>query len=218
MKNLRILLIAALLTASNFSAIAQAKIDFGLKGGWNIASLSGVNSVTNSTKIKSGYNFGAYALIKLTKIGIQPEVIYSQQGELYSYAGSEYGTAINYINIPIMVKIYLIEGFNLQAGPQIGFVTEAVGSLKDQTTGALITNQDVKSYLNTTDFSIGVGAGWDIPFGLNITARYNIGVSDINKYTGGTVPNNLSTPMGTSASKNQVFQFSLGYRIFKLGS
>ncbi|MEK6780766.1 MAG: porin family protein [Bacteroidota bacterium] len=217
MKKLRIFFTLAVWMTTMLSATGQAQIGIGLKGGWNYAGLSGVNSVTNATTNKSGYHFGAYTLIKLTKIAIQPEVIFSQQGETYTYSGSDYGTDINYLNIPVMLKLYLIQGLNLQAGPQLGFVTQATGSLKNETTGAITNDQDVKEFLNTTDFAIGMGVGWDLPFGLNITARYNIGISDINKYTGGTVPNNVSTWMGTSESKNQVFQFSVGYRIFKIG-
>jgi hypothetical protein len=157
-------------------------------------------------------------LIKLTKIGIQPEVIFSKQGESYTYNNSSFGSNVDYINVPIMVKLYLIEGLNLQAGPQFGFVTSATGSIQDTLTGGVTTGEDIKKYMNTTDFSIGVGAGFDLPFGLNLTARYNIGISDINKYTGGTPPNNTQSSMGTSQSKNQVFQFSLGFRLFKIGN
>jgi len=217
MRKLNAFLTLVLLTTPLFIAIGQPQVGLGLKGGWNFAGLSGVSSVSNATKNKSGYNFGAYALIKLTKIAIQPEVMFSQQGEVYSYSGANYGTDINYVNIPVMLKVYLVQGLNLQAGPQIGFVTEATGSLKDENTGAITTDQDVKEFLNTTDFAIGVGAGWDLPFGLNITARYNIGISDINKYTGGSVPNNVSSWMGTTESKNNVFQLSVGYRLFKIG-
>ncbi len=156
-------------------------------------------------------------MFKLTKLAIQPEVVFSQQGETYAYTGSDYGTKLDYVNIPVMFKFYLVQGLNLQIGPQIGFLTKAIGSVKDVSTGAITTDQDVKSFMNSTDYSVAVGAGFDLPFGLNFTARYNIGMSDINKYTGTTPPTNTQSWMGTSASKNQVFQFSLGYRLFKIG-
>lgn len=218
MKRISILILTISVVLASQSVFAQAQIGIGLKGGWNYAALTGINSVSTATKNKSGYHFGAYMLIKLTKIGIQPEVILSKQGESYSFNGSDYGSNVDYINIPIILKLYLVEGFNLQVGPQFGFVTSATGSVVNQATGAITTGQDIKSLLNTTDFSIGIGAGVDLPFGLNFTARYNMGISDINKYTGGTVPNGIATSMGTQESKNQVFQFSLGYRLFKLGN
>jgi len=199
------------------ASYAQAKIDIGLKAGWNFANLSGINSPVNSTKNSSGFNGGVYSLFKLTKIAIQPEILYSQQGESYSYTGGTFGAKLDYINIPVMVKFYIVEGLNLQAGPQFGFLTKATGSLYNQSSGVITNDQDIKSYLNTTDISLGLGAGWDLPFGMNLTVRYNLGLSDINKYTGGTVPNNVVTSMGTLESKNTVLQFSLGYRLFKLG-
>ena len=215
---LRILLAMAMWSATMLTATAQAQVSLGLKGGWNFASLNGVSSISSGTKNRSGYNVGAYAMIKLTKIAIQPEVLYSQQGVTYSYSGSDYGSEINYVNVPVLLKFYLVEGLNFQAGPQVGFVTKATGSLRDLTTGAITTGQDVKPYLNPIDFSFAVGAGFDLPFGLNFTARYNIGISDINKYTNGDIPGFQATWMGTSAAKNQVFQFSIGYRLFKFGS
>ena len=51
-----------------------------------------------------------------------------------------------------------------------------------------------------------MGLGWDLPFGLSIDARYNLGVSN----------NNNTTSSG--AIKNQVIMASVGYRLFKLGN
>ena len=50
-----------------------------------------------------------------------------------------------------------------------------------------------------------LGVGWDLPFGLTLDARYNLGLSKINAGT-----NNVET-------KNQVFQISAGFKIIKLG-
>ncbi|MDH4296510.1 MAG: PorT family protein, partial [Cyclobacteriaceae bacterium] len=58
----------------------------------------------------------------------------------------------------------------------------------------------------STDFSLALGVGWDLPFGLSIDGRYNWGLSDIN--SGADV----------SSVKNQVWQFSVGYKLFKFGS
>jgi hypothetical protein len=54
-----------------------------------------------------------------------------------------------------------------------------------------------------------VGAGWDLPFGLTIDARYNFGLSDIK-----VQPSNSTQPI---ALKNKVLQVSVGYKLIKLG-
>jgi hypothetical protein len=94
-----------------------------------------------------------------------------------------------------MLKLYLIAGLNLQAGPQFGFLTTAE-----------IDGEDVKELYKKSDVSVGLGAGWDLPFGLTIDARYNLGLSKINDGA------------ADSAVKNQVIQVSLGYKLIKLGN
>jgi hypothetical protein len=93
---------------------------------------------------------------------------------------------------------------NLQLGPQFGFVTKATQEFPDPTTGK-VTEEDIKDELKGSDLSLGMGAGWDLPFGLTIDARYNLGLSKINDKS------------DSEDAKNQVFQLSLGYKIFKLG-
>jgi hypothetical protein len=217
MKVIKIVLVPMLLFAT-ISTFAQVRFDLGLKGGLNFANVSASSSIAKNYDGRTGYHFGAYAMLKLTKIAIQPEVIFSRQGQTFSTPSvNNLDASFDYINIPIMIKFYLVAGLNLQAGPQFGFLSSAKGDLVNATTNAVTKGQDLTSFLQTSDVSLGVGAGWDFPFGLNITARYNIGLSDINKFTNNSLPSSLTSSLGSAAAKNQVFQFSLGYRLFKLG-
>ena len=182
---------AALMTWSG-TAQAQMQMALGIKGGLNFAKLDVDDFSPDS---KTGYHAGAFLLFKMSKIGIQPEILFSRQGT------SDFGFDFNfdYINIPVIVKIYLIGGLNLQAGPQFGFLSTA--ELEDDLSNTL----DVKDIYKTTDFSLGLGAGWDLPFGLTIDARYNLGLNDIG--------DDAALP----STKNQVIQVSLGYKIIKFG-
>jgi hypothetical protein len=101
------------------------------------------------------------------------------------------------------VKIYLAAGINLQVGPQFGFVTKADQEYPD--INGQTSTADIKDELKGSDLSAGLGAGWDLPFGLTIDARYNLGLSKVN---GKNMP---------QEQKNQVFQLSLGYKLIKLG-
>lgn len=214
----RLILIVSFVSLISMASFAQIRFDVGLKGGLNFSSLNTSASVAQNYNNRTGYHAGIYAMLKLTKFAIQPEIVFSKQGQNFSVSSSSnLSSSYDYINIPIMIKFYLVGGLNLQAGPQFGFLASASGDLINKTTGAISSGQDLKDYVKSSDVSIGVGAGWDFPFGLNITARYNAGLSDINKYTGGTIPSTLTSSVGTSEAKNQVFQFSVGYRLFKLG-
>lgn len=163
------------------------KIDIGIKGGLNFSKL---NIPDIHTSNKTGYHLGAYSLFKFGNLGLQPEFIFSQQG-----SGVDLGDwDTKYINIPIILKLYLGAGFNLQAGPQFGFLNKAE-----------LDGNSIEDNLKTADVSAGLGVGWDTPIGLKLDARYNLGLTD-----------NSDDP-AYETIKSQVFQLSLGFGIFKLG-
>jgi len=178
-----------MITAVTVVTNAQVKIAFGLKGGLNFSKLDVSNLSSNS---KTGVHGGAFALFKFAKVGIQPELILSQQGSEVNFDDLE----SNYINIPIILKIYIAAGVNLQIGPQFGFLNKA----------EFTDSSSVKDKLKKADISAALGVGWDAPFGLTLDARYNLGLT-----------NNNEGLYGTSTVKNQVFQISVGFKIIRLG-
>lgn len=204
-KNLFVTLVAVCAMAPAFG---QAEVAIGLKGGLNFANVD-AKSATAAYNSRTGYHAGAFFLFKFTKIGIQPEVIFSQQGTTVKVNSQNFDSNFSYLNIPIILKLYLAGGLNLQAGPQFGFLTKATGINGYDIVTGKYTSGDIKDNFKSSDLSMALGVGWDLPFGLNIDGRYNFGLSDINN----------SSKSGTSdAVKNQVFQLSVGYKLFKLGN
>jgi hypothetical protein len=201
--NMKKLIVAALFALGTSAAFAQVEFAVGLKAGPNFSNINTDASAGENYKSRTGFHGGAFALVKLTKIGIQPELIFSQQGSTVQFNNKDYKTNITYVNVPIIVKIYLAAGLNLQVGPQFGFVAKANQEVPDIT--GKVTKQDIKDDIKSSDISAGLGAGWDLPFGLTIDARYNLGLSKINNKS------------QSQDAKNQVFQLSLGYKIFKFG-
>ena len=188
MKKLLILLFAVGLAAG---ANAQLEASLGVKLGANISKFD-VEGAENLTS----FNGGAFALFKLTKIGIQPELLYSIQGA--SFDDPDLGNVdvkTSYVTIPVMVKLYLAAGLNIQAGPQFGMLTKAE-----------FDGVDIKDELKKSDISANIGLGWDLPFGLTVDARYNLGLSDI------------SDNPGFGELKSRVIQVSVGYKIYKFGN
>ncbi len=211
------LLLAFVLTAA--LANAQVRFDIGLKGGLNFAKLDGHSTVTQDYGSRTGFHVGAYATLKITKFAIQPEIIFSRQGQSFAYnAQQNFNSNFDYINIPIIIKFYLAGGLNLQAGPQFGFLASAKGDVikGTQQSSTVSTGQDIKNFVKASDLSLGLGFGWDLPLGINITGRYNMGLSDINKNTGQPAGTTV-TSLGTVQARNQVIQISVGYRLFKIG-
>jgi hypothetical protein len=174
--------LSVVLVAFATLGFSQAKVELGLKGGVNMASLNGGGG-DNIT----AFHGGAYGLIKITKFGIQPEALFSKRGAD--------AVDLGYLDVPVMLKFYIAGGLNVQAGPQFGILLNA----EDE------DGNDVKGALENSDLSLAVGAGFDAPFGLNVTARYVAGLKDIN---------NVS---GAGELKANTFQLSVGYSLFKVG-
>jgi len=180
------------------SSHAQA-FQFGVKAGVNFSSIS--TDISNyEPSSTSDFHAGVFAEFKLPKISIQPELLYSRQGAKISSDAPFSKLNYNYLNVPIIVKYYLIDGLNLQVGPQLGFLTTAE-------TYTLISGSDnatdVKETLKSTDLSLAIGVGIDLPLHFNASVRYNWGISDIND------------DAASDAIRNQVVQISVGYAFIK---
>ncbi len=172
-------------------AQSQISIKVGVKGGMNLSKISGstdfgIGSIENK-ELTSGH-FGLLARVKvLGLIAVQPELLYSMQGsKIEGNIGNTHFSGdlkTNYVQVPVMLKFYPFPMFNLQAGPQLGFLTKAK-----------FDGEDVKDQLNDTMWSVNVGAGLDLPFGLGLDARYCIGVTDVYKENAsGSNRNNVIT-------------------------
>ncbi|WP_298716944.1 porin family protein [Chitinophaga sp.] len=181
------------LTVCLFSVAARAQqLNFGLKGGLNVAKFTNVDR----TKARAGIYFGGFARVGLTENwSIQPELVYSGQGFVADPPIIENHTvAVNYINLPIMAQYHFIPEFYLEAGPQIGFKVAA----KVKNDG---NSFDVGENYRGVDLGLGFGLGYDFDFGLGVNARYNFGLTNAAD--------------GDDKHANSVAQFGLSYTFGK---
>lgn len=157
-------------------------LTFGIKAGANFSNLKlDFDGDGLSPDGATSVFVGGFVDIGLNEsLHFQPEL-------QYSIEGAE-DADISFINLPLMLKYYLVEGFNIQAGPQVGFPVDAEGG----TDG-----------LKSTNFAINLGAAYELPGGFFVDARYNIGVSNIAE----------SDPdFGDVSLKTKGFQLGIGYR------
>lgn len=163
---------------------------FGLKGGLNISNFNGdIKDNSNRTSV----HIGVFSEIMINdRFSIQPEILYSGQG----YSGSnEPGfsrSKYDYINMPILAKIYVAERISVEAGPQIGFLLSA--KKKTELDNVTIPNQ------KTLDFGLNIGLAYDLKNRIFFQTRYNLGLSNINS---GSNANAIKYT-------NSVIQFSVG--------
>ena len=210
MKKTIIILCTLFLSAS---AIAQdQKVKLGIKAGLNLATLTFDESELDSSS-KAGFTAGVMVEIPMTKkFSIQPEIMYSQQGTKTSFSDSDVTNSnyestikLNYLNIPVMLKYYVIEGLSVQAGPQIGILLKTNNKYKDNFLG--YDNQesfDLKEYSSGIDTSLNVGLGYQFKDKFYTDLRYNISYSNVFK--DGDTNHFIDNDM-----KNRVLQITIGY-------
>lgn len=180
-------MIAMLLSA--FTASAQL-VTFGVKGGANFASMNGDDA--DGLDGRTSFHIGALAELGLTDaFSLQPELLYSGQGFSDSFDGFDVTGKVDYLNIPVMAKYYVIEGLSIEAGPQFGVLTSAEVEGEGE-------SEDIKDLLKTSDFALNIGAGYKMNSGVNFNLRYSLGMTDIPEE-------------GDGDFKHGVLQVSLGY-------
>lgn len=163
----KIILSAIAVMAFGFTNAQSTR--FGVKGGLNLSTVVGGD--VENTKSLVGFHVGGFAEIKVVeKFFIQPELLYSAQGTKFDGPfGEDFDTKLNYLNIPVLAKYYIVEKFSVEAGPQLGILLSAKAD-----------GEDIKDYSRSVDFGFNVGAGYNFTDNLSIGLRYTIGLSPIS--------------------------------------
>lgn len=149
-------------------------VNFGVKGGLNLYNIENDNDTKYDTK--TGFHMGMLLHIHVAQhFAVQPELLYSSQGAKYNTGLGDVNLKLEYANVPFMFQYMFDNGFRLEAGPQVGFLTNAKSELNE-------FSVDVKDDIKKIDFAIGAGIGYiHPPTGFGVDARYNYGLSNINE-------------------------------------
>lgn len=166
-------------------------------------------NITNSDgSMKPGLNIGVAGEVMMTeRLAIEPGIFYSMQGTKDKESGTTMKIKNDYLNIPVLFKGYVYEGFNLFAGPQLGFKVSS--KIKASQSGTSVSTSEGSDLFKTVDFSIVLGAGYQSPMGFLVSLNYNIGLTNtINK-------DKFSSLLGTTVDetcRNGVLQLNVGWR------
>jgi len=209
-------ILIALLLGDNLNT---GKIEFGLDGGINFATISGMES--NSWYRK--WNLGFYFDIKMkeqwylhTGVLVKSELgldnltesdleflnatIYPEQGE--------YSQSISYFMVPALARYKFKNHIYAEIGPQFGLVYKANIKFNSDIDGISIdATENNRDMLNRFDMGLAAGAGFRLLKGLGWTigARYYMGFLDVYKERSGTKNSalflTLNLPIGLSDEK-----------------
>jgi len=194
MKKFNITLTICLAAISFASAQIIPKVQFGIKGGMNLSSLS--KSGNFSADNQAGYLGGIWARFGALGFNFQPETYVTSKNVTLTDNGVVTNAKFTSIDVPLLFggKIGAFGfGARFYTGPVVSFAIN-----KDQTyssAASSITKLDYKDQ----NYAWQVGAGVDIR-SLSVDLRYEAGLS---KQT-----------YGAGSTKINLFNLSLAYRVF----
>ena len=172
----RLLIVLMLIAFTGGGALA-GDMTFGVKGGVNLADLSG-DDITNN-EIKTVFVGGIYFNYAFSDIiSLQPEALFAMKGTKSTVLENT-GINLTYVDIPFLLKFSLpTEGKfvpSVFAGPSFGILMSADYEIA-------LEEMDIKDYLKSADVGLVLGIGFDYRIGpgmLLFDARYTFGFSTI---------------------------------------
>lgn len=147
------------------------------------------------TKGKTGFHAGGYVTIPVSEIfSFEPGLQYSKKGysikgdlqiNALQFLGINAGAQVqsHYIDIPLVLKAKVVNGFSVFAGPQVSYLARSTLNAKLGVLGISIFNKGIgiTERLNKVDLGLTAGVGYQFDNGLNIQAGYDHGLSKLDK-------------------------------------
>ena len=170
------------LTASFGMLHAQDNVntEFGVKGGLNMSNL--YTDDADDENVLFGFNAGVYATLPVADfIAIQPELLFTTRGSKLEYdnalAQGNVKLKLNYIELPLLVRVNITKNFNIHAGGYASYLVSA------KSTGD--GDFEFEDEYDTDDFNkfdAGIAAGVGVDFNpISVGLRYNYGLTTIEK-------------------------------------
>lgn len=149
---------------------AQESVLFGAKAGVNFTNMNSDSFSESNTM--TGLNLGLLAEITLTnKFSLQPEVLYSTHGtdaDILQYGGGPISREyiLEYIQVPVLAKLFLTESLSLEAGPSFNFLVN--GKL----------DGEESDFGSSFEFGGALGASYKFGGSFFGSVRYMHGITD----------------------------------------
>ena len=142
-------------------------------------------------------------------------MVYSRQGDRYHNVdfatdlNARISTTLNYLNIPIIAKYRVWREFSVLIGPQLGLNINQNEIDIETNIGVTTENHiyEIGDLLRPCDFSLVFGFEYSVLPYMDITARYNLGLTY-------ALDSEYELNMMSSMAKNSVLQLGIAVRIF----
>jgi len=155
-----------------FTVSDQIEYRYGIVAGQNIATIKSKKS--SSQDILTGFMGGvAFQVVWPKGFAVQPEVLYSQKGCLFTGSGVRYD--IDYVEVPVkvMYRLHLAE-----IKPFVFAAPYGAYAIRLKQQGEVISDDVLSDQINKLDVGIGAGAGFDI-WKVQLSFRYSWGFAQV---------------------------------------
>lgn len=172
----------------------SGKVEFGLDGGVNFATLNGVENAKSSARLNLGFYFdikmkndwllhtGVIVKSTMGTSGLKTYPLNNSDLD-NAFSGGEVKRNLEYFNVPLMLKHNVYEQFFAEGGVQFGLLYKA----KDEFTNSINEDKDlnykvdIKNQYHPLDAGLVVGIGYRLMGGngMNLGIRYYYGFVDI---------------------------------------
>lgn len=194
------------------------KLEFGIDGGMNLLNISN----TASAKTLTNWNLGFYFDFKMkeklfihtgvivkSRMGVANLTPYSlNNNQLDSlFTGGSVDRKLNYFNVPVMVRYRIIEYLHAEGGIQLGLRYKSFDYFKNGINNKedLVFKNNISDNFTRIDAGAVLGLGYKLKKGkgMTLSARYYLGLVDVDKQASGNQQNralyiNVSIPVGRS--------------------
>ncbi len=210
MRRASILILSAIVLAA--VSTSAGAMDFGIKGGVNIANLHG-EDVSDGSDWKTGFTGGVFLNWNLVpSLSIQPELLYVQDGSKNQVLDSEWYLKFNYLQIPVLVMVDLpvVGGFIpvLYTGP---FVSIRLDSKLVVEGDGASASASLNDYTETYDSGLVFGAAFEFSAGpgkMTLEGRYVLGMTQLDT---GLLEGILGGEAPRSDAKTESWMIMLGF-------
>lgn len=206
----KILLISILLLSLEETT---GQVKYGVKAGVNVNTTNTFikdapswvdyeNDVENTV----GFHAGFFFVIDLgEKFSFRPELEYIQKGYRYNYIDLTQKVTLNYVDLPLLFSYKIANKFYVEAGPAFGYLFSSK------------SDNDIfvpPSEIYKLKFEVAAlgGLRYTLFKNFNITARYNLGLTDLTDETLNVEnPNTNEIETFEYVAKNRLLIFSIAY-------
>jgi hypothetical protein len=175
---------------TKYTGSDQIEYHIGIVAGENIATIQSKRN--DSQDVTTGLVGGLAAQIIWPKgFALQPEVLYSQKGCMFTGSGIMYD--IDYVEVPIKVAYRL---HMAQVKPFAFVAPYGAYAIRLSENGNIASDDTYSNQINKLDYGIGAGAGFDV-WKIQLSFKYSWGFAQVL---------NETFPV-----RNKVFTFSAGF-------